>query len=229
MTLRGFSFRSLAGSLAQSIARIPVTNLVFRSYRWGRSEERNIADSLNDMRVNAYRNKLMEDAGQVGCASAAGRARGPSGRTAVAFIGLSRSEAKGIVETYNNDLRSIVAQLFEANPTGGKSYYRQGIAGWYEGRKQWKNPQISLQTVQTARQVAQTDFQNRNRQLLGTPLYRFTGPPPKESECAELMAMGPVPEAVVRQNPVPIHLGCPHSWTALPPNQSVDCSQLWVG
>ena len=224
-----FSIRSLSGSLLKNVGRFAVTRLVFNSYSWGRADERRIETGLNSIRVEAYRNMLIETAGQAGCVSPASRARGPSGNSLAALRSSSKSEASGIVETYNNDLRQEVARLFEANPRGLRNHYRDGISSWFSGRQDWKAPQISLVTVQSARSMALADFNARNKALFGERLFRFTGPPPRESECAELMAMGAVDQSIVDANPVPIHIGCPHSWTPLPPNKQVNCSDIWVG
>ena len=229
MTLARFSFKNLGGSLARNIGRFAVTRLVFQSYSWGNTEQRKIEQMLNQIRADSYRNMLSEMAANVGCGASVGRVQFPRGSSQNELQGLSRTEARGIVDTYNDDLRREIARLFEDNPTGRRNYYRSGISEWHGARQTWKGPQVSLQTVQTARTLAQQDFSNNNAELLGEKRYRFTGPPPREEECAELMAMGVVSEDVVLANPIPIHIGCPHEWTLMPTGQVVDCARLWVG
>ena len=223
-----FSFASIGG-IAKNVLRFGVTRLVYNSYKWGRFEQDRLELSLTRIRYDAYRSKLAELAGQVGCAKAGQRARPPSGKSRRSLDNLSTSEAKGIVETYNNDLQQAIGQLFEANPIGLKRYYEQGLSNWYTKRKQWKSPQIVLYTVQSARNLAREDFDRNNKRVAGSPLYRFIGPPPKEKECAKLMAMGAVELSVVEANPTLIHINCPHEWGRVPNKRKVDCNKLWMG
>jgi hypothetical protein len=197
-------------------------------YQWGAEEEQPLAQEIKTIRYRAYQQKMAELAREVGCPNAVNRAGPPRRESKREIDQVSELDAKSIVETWNRDVENQVATLYRQNARGNRYYYYKRMEEWARARARWKDPQIALMNSQMARNLARQDFDRWNGHLL-TPAFRFTGPPPREQVCAELMAAGVVDETVVRRNPTPIHIGCPHEWTRVAGRGAVRCEELVFG
>lgn len=194
-------------------------------FDWQIDDVKRLEAEIKRIRYSAYRDKMRQLANDVGCSEAASRAKAPSGGSKRAIDKQSNADAKSIANTWNNDVKRESQKLTKNNPDQSPEFYAEQMQAWANSRNKWKQPQISLMTVQMARQLAVSDFNESNK---GDIQYRYTGPPPRSPECAELMAMGVVGVDVVRGNPTPIHFGCVHSWDIIV-NGDIDCDGLFLG
>ena len=140
----------------------------------------------------------------------------------------ARDTAKGITNTYQNDLTKKVRQLKAAAPRGNRYYYLRGLETWEKERTSKKAPTIALNTMADARAYAQDRFIRENG--LTKQRYAPVGPPPVCKICVRIFAKGPLPweECQKKINFVPAHSRCPHTRAALVPKK-LDCSTVWRG
>lgn len=201
-----------------------LTGIVTSLYSYHDSDIDALADEILAARKASWRDTMTKLAQQAGFDRAIGQ--DPSGADLAAMKQQSREDAKGIAETHNKAIETQIINLRTDNPRGNRNFYFSNLETWSEERDAWKKPQIAMNTNSTAAQVAQERFIEANN---AQATFVFIGPVPQEEECEGLMAAGAVTEDVVRRNPTPIHINCPHTWEArgliVPP----DVDRLFVG
>lgn len=172
----------------------------------------------------AWRTALTEKARQYGCNK---QGRDPSRGDLEDLKRLASDDAKSVAETYNRELENKIVSLATLNPRANRYYYLDNLEAWATQRAQYKTRQISVQTEQKARSLAQDAFRLNNG--LRGKLYKYVGPPPVSEICKRRTAMGLVSESVARQNPTPAHPGpCVHEWVEQG-TERIPCDELWVG
>ncbi len=143
---------------------------------------------------------------------------------------LARKDAKGIISTFNSDLKRQITNLVDSDPRvrGNRFAYRKRIRAWATKRSQWKDVSIALNTEMRTRQIAKERFWTENK-LLSKSRFKFTGPtPPVCDICVRMFARGVVTIRTVRKNRVPLHPGCPHQWEVIRVIP-LDLETMWVG
>ena len=183
-----------------------------------------LADELLDMRKNAYRNTMTELAKQAGFPRARGKF--PSGKELAAMQKQARVDAVGIAKTHNDAVGKAIMQQFEDNPRSNRNTYYKNLEQWSAKRDEWKKPQIAMMQDSAATQDATELFIKANN---AQAMYRLEGASPKEEGCAKLMAMGEVDDSVIRKNPMPLHINCPHKWKAVGLKVPPDVEKVFVG
>ncbi len=152
---------------------------------------------------------------------------GPTGQDLSVLSRMSRKDAQSITNTFNRELGNQIDRLYDANPDGDRAYYISELTAWADNRADYKDRQIANMNRSTARTYAQERFNAENR--VGEALFLFAGPPPRESVCAGLFAVGLVNRTFVERNSTPIHIGCPHGWETQVTRIGVPLAKLWVG
>lgn len=172
----------------------------------------------------AWKTALTEKARQYGCNK---QGRDPSRGDLDDLKRMASEDAKSIAATYNRELENRIIGLYKSNPRANRYYYIDNLEAWANQRSQYKTRQISVQTEQKARVLAQDAFRLNNG--LRGKLYRYVGPPPISEICQRRTAMGLVSESTARQNPTPAHPGpCVHEWVEQI-DERIPCDEIWVG
>lgn len=181
-----------------------------------------LADRLLQQRSVEWQRSMTQELRRYGCSQTG---QFPVGSDALELFRMSETDAAGIANTYNRELRSQVQRLYTANPRGNRNYYTSNLEQWAAKREIYKAQQIALNTAGTTRQMAQTRFRQMNN-IEGK--YLFGGPPPVCIRCVRLRAMGLVAREVMQRYPTPIHVNCPHEWRDGRP-KGIDCATAWTG
>lgn len=183
-----------------------------------------LEDEILEGSKRAWRTALEEKARAYGCAKSA---RPPSRGYLSELKARAKADAESIAQTWNRELKNQVIRLYNDNPRANRYYYIDNLEAWASQRNIWKSRQISVQTEQNARALAQNAFRAENG-LRGT-MYRYTGPPPVSEICQRRFAMGLVDEETVGKNPTPAHLGpCIHEWQEVA-TERIPCEEMWLG
>jgi hypothetical protein len=200
-----------------------LTQIISLLYRRTEGERAQLERQLLEQRKRTWSTALRAEAQRHGCNKVA---RSPSGADLAELRRMSREDADSIIRTWNADVERQVEKLYADNPRGNRNYYARGMEAWAAQREAFKGRQIALVTETTAAEFARGRFREAN--YTGRERFQLTGPPPTCRECATLFAAGAVDNAFIRRHPTPVHIGCPHTWTAvrLP---KINCSEMWLG
>lgn len=136
-------------------------------------------------------------------------------------------DAKGIANTYQNELENKVIALYRSNPRGNRYYYSSNLNAWVAQRTSRKTASISLNTMTQARKYAQDRFTRENN--IGGK-WVFAGPPPVCKDCVRIKGYGPqtFEETQKAGRQLPSHVNCPHRYQQLIPKK-IDCQNAWSG
>lgn len=201
-----------------------LTRVIALLYRMHSDDIKVLANTLLEARKQAWRTALAEMARAHGCNKVPNDPR----REDLAHLReLSQQDAQSIAETWNRDVKRQIERLFTQNPRGNRQYYFSSLEAWAAQRAVWKDAQIAMQTEQTTRQYAQSRFREMN-DLVGRSRYVLVGPVPVCRVCARHFARGLVDEQYIRRNPAPVHIACPHEWSAVN-KPKLNCAEVWVG
>lgn len=212
--------------LDEIVSTLPnVGLLVHLAFRWDAVDEQTYTTLLFKSMRAAYEDELTRQAAAVGCPGRVGRLR--EGQELTELKNIAAEHAASIVRTHNYELARLIINIRIENPRANRYYYAKQITAWERNRAGWKDKQIALMTVQTARQRAREAF------LLNNPVTGRAYFEPKsaaEPECQALVKGSPWPLEKVEQSPTPIHFNCPHFWVIkydrIPKG---DCQLLWMG
>lgn len=182
-----------------------------------------LADRLLQQRATEWKAAVSQELRRYGCSQTG---QFPVGSDALELFRMSETDAASIANTYNRELRNQVQRLYNANPRGNRNYYTSNLEKWAARREIFKGQQIALNTAGTTRNMAQTRFRTMNN-IEGK--FLFSGAPPVCIRCMRLKAMGLVSIDVVRANPTPIHLNCPHEFVPARVRGGIDCATAWTG
>ncbi len=200
-----------------------VTRAIALLYKFQDSEIEEYAQRLITAKTRAYKEAIAEELRRTGCSKAV---RDPAGAELRHIRAAARTEAAGIVKTWNRDVERQLERIYRETPTANRNTYISRMEAWAARRDVQKSLSIALNTTQEARGYAAVRFATRNK--IETK-WMFVGPPPVCQICARLFAKGLVTLAFVKRNPVPVHPGCPHSWRQQTTTQAFDCDALWAG
>jgi len=203
-----------------------VGRLVHLAARMDPIDEEQIRTELLRARRDAYESELEIQAGLVGCLGQ--RARLTSGPSLTTLNDMSQRDAVSIVNTYNYDLAVRIAAIQQEAPTANRHVYAYRLRSWFGERNKQKKPVIAMYTANTARTLAQQDFYQFNRALMGTAHLE-----PLDAVCPVCIGWvkrGEVPMQVALNNASPFHNLCPHLWVTNPVRVPKDeCPNLWMG
>lgn len=219
----------LSLSQINKINKPTVTKLINLLYSWGKNEQDEFFNQIQEERERAYAQKMTNLANSVGCSK---RGRPPSQSSKRQLESESRQDAKSIVATWNKELENEIERLMRVNVRGNRFYYINNLEQWAAKRSDWKNQQISLQTRQVSEQLALQDFMNVNEVLLGGVGFIYSDieiNPPVSDECKARARLGVVNRMTMERNPTPAHIGCPHGWRLVVGQVNFDCRNLYVG
>ncbi len=212
--------------LDEIISTLPnVGLLVHLAFRWDMVDEQTYATLIFKSMREAYNDELTRQATAAGCPGRVGRLR--EGQELTELKNIATEHAASIVRTHNADLAKQIINIRIENPRANRFYYAKRITEWERTRAAWKDKQIALMTVQTARQRGRDAF------LLNNPVTGKAYLEPKtaaEPECEKLVATSPHPLETAYNVPMPLHLNCIHSWVIkydrIPKGE---CELLWMG
>jgi len=200
-----------------------LTRVIGLLYSMERDDITALAGDLLERRKAAWVTALQELAREHGCRSR--RPTAPRREQLKELQRQAREDARSIARTWNRDVLREIRRLYDANPRGNRRYYARNMERWADARSEWKDPQIALQTEATTRWYAQEEF----RRLNGlNERFVFSGPPPTCEVCVRLFAAGVVDKRFVERHATPVHVNCPHEWTAVAPKQ-LRCKDMWLG
>ena len=126
---------------------------------------------------------------------------------------MSQRDAASIANTYNYFLAVAIIRAGETNPRGNRYYYAKAVGQWDVSYWQYKTPQITEYTDNSARARAQQDFYAINGQTGTAKLEPRSAVCPV---CEGWIKRGLVPARVALNNPPPYHVNCPHVWDMRP-------------
>lgn len=210
----------------ETISTLPnVGLLVHLAFRWDQVDEQTYTTLIFKSMRDAYNDELTRQAAAIGCPGQVGRLR--EGQELSDLKQIATEHAASIVRTHNADLAKLIIELRIQNPRGNRHYYAKYITEWEKVRAAWKDKQIALMTVSTARQRGRDAF------LLNNPVEGkayFQPETAAEQECQDLIDGNPWPLEKAYNTPTPIHWNCIHSWvikyTRIPKDE---CELLWMG
>ncbi|HEX6034426.1 MAG TPA: hypothetical protein VFY83_08325 [Anaerolineales bacterium] len=152
----------------------------------------------------------------------------PSPREAVTIGEMAVEDAKGIVETYNNDLRRKIDILLRDNPDAPLDAYRAYLNDWYEERRAWKDEQISRASASGGAEYGRGQFIEKNR--LTTSLVTWFAIPPivfnSHQTCIQRVQRGAVSWEEA-QDWLPPHPFCRHIRRVV--GQPTISGEIWRG
>lgn len=212
--------------LDETISTLPnVGLLVHLAFRWDMVDEANLTALIFKSMRASYNDELTRQAAAIGCPGRVGMLR--EGQELSELKNIATEHAASIVRTHNNDLAKLIIDIRIEYPRANRNYYAKRIMEWEKIRATWKDKQVALMTVQTARQRALDAF------LLNNPVEGKAYFEPRiaaEKACQDLIDGSPWPIEKAYNTPVPIHYNCPHSWvikyTRIPKGE---CELLWMG
>jgi hypothetical protein len=193
------------------------------AFEFAVTDEDALTESIYQQRAETWRSTLTEEARAAGSSKTG---QGPNGRDRDELRQMSRTDAQSIRNTFNRDLASQINQMYDAGLRSRQEFI-SALTEWADNRAEWKDRQIANQNRGTARTYAQERFNEENE--VGEALYLFTGPPPREEECAKLFRAGLVNREFVERNPTPVHINCPHEWEVQVSRPGVARDRIWVG
>lgn len=201
-----------------------LTETIGLLYRMETADIQALSNTLLEVRKQAWRDALNEQARAYGCNKVP---NDPRLSDLAELKDLSLADARSIADTWNKEVMAQIEKLYNDNVRGNRFYYTSNLERWASARASWKDAQVALNTEQTTRFFAQNRFREEN-DLKGKTLYIFVGPPPVCKICARMFGAGLVDETFIRRNPAPVHIGCPHEWEAMS-KQPIACADMWVG
>lgn len=211
-----------APATTSRLARI--RNQLYNALAMDDFDLRQLADTLQGQRIEAYKLAIDKQIRLVGCSRSASD---PRGEQLAQLNSDSQRDAQSIVNTYNRDLQRALERIIQANPQGRRGDIEAAIESYLSQRSSWKDKQIALNTSKTARFYAEEQFRKKNG--IANQTYYYFGPPPVSDECKANMAAGFVDVQYVNQHPTPAHINCPHTWQVVSTPQVPDCNAIWVG
>lgn len=173
----------------------------------------------------AYTDELTSQAAAIGCVGRKGVA---SPAILSEMLEEAKTEASGIINTYNYDLALAIRNIKATAPKANRYTYAKRLGEWEDNRNEWKSKQIMLWNTVKWQDRAVADFLVNNPQLRGTARVE-----PQNTAvcdvCREWVGKGNVPIEQTKQTTWPAHLNCPHRWVINYKTGKVDCATLWVG
>jgi len=204
----------------------PVMKLVHLAARMDTTNEEAYRGEMVRTRRDTYEQTLTKLANDSGCEQAG---RLGEGEILSELNEQSVSDARSIVNTYNYEMATKVANIRQDVPRANRHTYAARLRTWENERSSFKDTQIAINTNLTARQAAQRDFQKNNDVEITVELV---GPSPAAEEiCQAALDMGRVPLSIANEIPMPAHLNCVHVWADEQAKKlkEADCNELWMG
>jgi hypothetical protein len=150
---------------------------------------------------------------------------GPDNQALAFLEAKALKDARGVANTYQNDLERKVQSLYVQNRRGNRNYYSSNLNAWSRQRTTSKARVISLNTMTSAREYARTRFSEENG-IQGK--WVLVGPPPVCKLCIRIKALGSVTFETTKKRRLPAHINCPHQWGQLVP-KAINCAEAWTG
>lgn len=199
--------------------------LVHLAMRLDSVDQESIRGQLVKARRREYETTITDMARSVGCDK---QSIVREGEILNELNELSANDAQSMVNTYNYDLAVAIIAIRTELPTANRNTYAARLRTWDANRSEWKNKQVAVNTVLTARSLAQRDFMRFN-DIGGQAQLR--GPAPAaEPICQGWLNRGLVDVQVAIDNPSPYHLNCLHVWEMeLDQLDRGRCRDLWTG
>jgi hypothetical protein len=151
---------------------------------------------------------------------------GPDNQALAFLEAKALKDARGIANTYQNDLERKVQFLYIQNRRGNRNYYSSNLNTWARQRTTSKARVISLNTMTSAREYAVQRFRTENNI---TGKFIFAGPPPVCKKCIRLKAKGLVSAEQAKNFGDSQHINCPHFWQAVTLGKFNCNDETWTG
>lgn len=215
--------KELASKLWRGIVSLfsRVMGLVHLSMRMLPIDIKELQEELARARIKELEDAVSDYTAQMGCGGTGHLQLGPEMDR---IQEVSRRDAEQIADTYNKDLALEIQEIRETSPRANRHTYAKRLRAWDRNRATWKNTQISLHTIMTARDLALKAFAKHNGLKPKVMLWPRTA---KEPICWGWINRGLVNFDVAERNPSPYHVGCVHYWR--PEFEKGDCEGLWQG
>jgi hypothetical protein len=147
--------------------------------------------SIRGRYVDAYVDAIQQQLNNLGLPLLARR---PTAREYTELGKMASRDAKGIIDTYNNDLRRHIDILLRDSPNAPLDACRAELRAWQAERMRWKDEQISRASAGNGAEYARGLFVQKNR--LTASLVTWHASPPiianSHKECIARVKQGAV-------------------------------------
>lgn len=166
-------------------------DLIYGEMAMGRKDEVMIVGSIRGRYIDAYVDAIQQQINNLGRTE---RAKQPTAREYTALGNMASRDAKGIIDTYNIDLRREINRLIASNPDAPLAELKVELRAWQVERLRWKDVQISRASAGNGAEYARDLFIQKNR--LTASLVTWHAIPPivanSHKECIKRVKESPV-------------------------------------